>query len=207
MKPTDSAPLTPEDLGDDPVQAFRSWFREAEEAHSLAFPNAVCLSTVDPGGWPEGRIVLLKGVDDRGFHFFTNFRSAKGRSLEAVPRGALTFYWGDLERQVRIQGPVEQLSAEESDEYFQSRPRGSRIGAWASDQSAPLESREAMEARAREVEERYRGQEVPRPPHWGGYVLRPHLIEFWEGREDRLHDRIRFLLGEDGRWQVDRLNP
>jgi len=207
MKPTDSTPLTPDDLGPDPVQAFRSWFQEAERAHSLPFPNAACLSTVDPGGWPEGRIVLLKGVDDQGFQFFTNYRSAKGRSLEATPRAALTFYWGDLERQVRIQGPVEQLSAEESDEYHRSRPRGSQIGAWASDQSAPLESREALEAQAREAEERYRGQEIPRPPHWGGYLLRPHLIEFWEGREDRLHDRIRFLRRDDGSWKVDRLNP
>jgi pyridoxamine 5'-phosphate oxidase len=200
-------PLTAEGLGPDPIRAFQSWFDHIREAHSLPFPDAVCLGTVDPEGWPEGRMVLLKGVDERGFHVFTNYRSAKGKALEANPRAALTFYWGDLDRQVRIQGEVDRLSDEESDAYFASRPRGSRIGAWASDQSAPLESREALEARVEEVVQRYGDGPIPRPPHWGGYLIRPRTVEFWQGREDRLHDRILYRRGADGNWTTERLNP
>jgi pyridoxamine 5'-phosphate oxidase len=151
--------------------------------------------------------LLLKGVDARGFSFFTNYRSAKGRGLEASGRGALTFYWGDLLRQVRAQGAVQRLSDEESDEYFRSRPRGSQIGAWASAQSEPLESREVLEARAREVEVRFAGGEIPRPAHWGGYLLIPHEIEFWQEGESRLHDRFRYRRIGDGPWTVERLNP
>jgi pyridoxamine 5'-phosphate oxidase len=200
-------PLTPEGLGPDPIRAFQSWFDHIQAVHSLPFPDAVCLGTVDPVGWPEGRMVLLKGVDERGFHVFTNYTSAKGRALEANPRATLTFYWGDLDRQVRVQGEVERLSGEESDAYFASRPRGSRIGAWASDQSAPLESREALEARVREVVARFGDGPIPRPPHWGGYVIRPRMVEFWQGREDRLHDRIVYRRGGDGDWITERLNP
>lgn len=200
-------PVTAEGLGPDPIRAFQTWFDYVREAHSLPFPDAVCLGTVDPEGWPEGRMVLLKGVDERGFHVFTNYDSAKGKALEANPRAALTFYWGDLDRQVRVQGEVERLSAEESDAYFASRPRGSRIGAWASDQSAPLESREVLEARGREVAQRYGDGPIPRPPHWGGYLIRPRTVEFWQGREDRLHDRIVYRRGGDGGWTTERLNP
>lgn len=205
--PREPGALTPESLGADPVRAFEEWFRVAREAHALPFPEAACLGTVDPEGWPEGRVVLLKGADDRGFRFFTNYRSAKGRALEAHPRAALTFYWGDLARQVRVQGSVERLPAEESDAYFAERPRGSRIGAWASDQSEPLAGREVLEARVRELEERYGEGPVPRPAHWGGYLLRPRAIEFWQEGPDRLHDRIRYLRRDDGRWAVERLYP
>jgi pyridoxamine 5'-phosphate oxidase len=200
-------PLTAEGLGPDPIRAFQSWFDHIREAHSLPFPDAVCLGTVDPEGWPEGRMVLLKGVDQRGFHVFTNYTSAKGKALEANPRAALTFYWGDLDRQVRVQGEVERLSDEESDAYFASRPRGSRIGAWASQQSAPLESREVLEARVEEVVGRYGEGPIPRPPHWGGYLIRPRRVEFWQGRQDRLHDRIVYRRGADGSWSTERLNP
>jgi pyridoxamine 5'-phosphate oxidase len=200
-------PVTAEGLGPDPIRAFQTWFDHVRQAHSLPFPDAVCLGTVDPEGWPQGRMVLLKGMDERGFHVFTNYDSAKGQALEANPRAALTFYWGDLDRQVRVQGEVERLSAEESDTYFSSRPRGSRIGAWASDQSAPLESREVLEARVREVAERYGDGPIPRPPHWGGFLIRPRTVEFWQGRDDRLHDRIVYRRGADGGWTTERLNP
>jgi pyridoxamine 5'-phosphate oxidase len=202
-----SLTLTADALGPDPIAAFVRWFEDAEARHGLPFANAACLSTVDPAGWPEGRIVLLKGVDMEGFRFYTNYRSAKGRSLEANPRAALTFYWGDLERQVRIRGPVERLSEEESDEYFRTRPRGSQIGAWASEQSAVAESREVLEAAAAGIRERFGEDAVPRPPFWGGYLVRPRLIEFWQGRADRLHDRLRFQRRDDGSWSVARLNP
>jgi pyridoxamine 5'-phosphate oxidase len=200
-------PLTAEGLGPDPIRAFESWFDHIREVHSLPFPDAVCLGTVDPEGWPQGRMVLLKGVDQRGFHVFTNYTSAKGKALEANPRAALTFYWGDLDRQVRVQGEVERLSDEESDAYFASRPRGSRIGAWASQQSAPLESREVLEARVEEVVGRYGEGPIPRPPHWGGYLIRPRRVEFGQGRQDRLHDRIVYRRGADGSWSTERLNP
>jgi pyridoxamine 5'-phosphate oxidase len=165
------------------------------------------LSTVDEMGWPAGRVVLLKSVDARGFSFFTNYRSQKGRELEAAGRGALTFYWGDLLRQVRARGVVARLPEAESDEYFRSRPRGSQIGAWASAQSEPLESREVLEARAQEVEARHAGGEIPRPPHWGGYLLTPQEMEFWQEGESRLHDRFRYRRMGDGPWSVERLNP
>lgn len=202
-----SSVLTPEELGPDPIQAFARWYDEAQARSRLSFPNAACLSTVDPGGWPEGRIVLLKGVDGEGFRFFTNFRSTKGRSLEETPRAALTFYWDDLDRQVRVQGAVERLPEEEADAYFATRPRGSQIGAWASDQSAPLESREELVRRFAEFEERFADGDVPRPPFWGGYLVRPGQIEFWQAGEDRLHDRIRFTRKGADEWRVERLSP
>ena len=158
----------------------------------------------------DARIVLVKEVTPRGFVFYTNYRSAKGRALRAEPLAALTFYWDRLAKQVRVRGPVEKVSAEESDAYFRSRPRGSRIGAWASLQSEPLESRLMLEARCREFERRYPGDEIPRPPHWGGFLVRPVEIEFWQGRDDRLHDRFLFRReGNDpeGAWGVVRLNP
>lgn len=205
MKAAD--PLTLEGLGPDPLAAFARWFDDARARSNAAYPDAMTLSTLDGDGWPEGRIVLLKGADSRGFSFYTNYRSRKARAIESHPRGALTFYWGDLGRQVRVQGRIEVLSPEESDAYFRSRPRGSQIGAWASEQSAPLESRAELEARAEEIEARYVGEEVPRPPHWGGYLLVPHEVEFWQEGESRLHDRFRYHRGEDGSWEAERLNP
>jgi pyridoxamine 5'-phosphate oxidase len=187
--------------------AFARWLREAEERSGSIFPNAVCLSTVDGSGHPQGRMVLLKGADDRGFVFFTNYGSAKGRDLDGSPRAALTFYWDPLGRQLRARGGVERVPAAESDEYFRTRPRGSQLGAWASRQSEPLESREALEARVAEAARRYEGRDVPRPPHWGGFLLRPDAVEFWQEGQDRLHDRILYRRRTGGEWTTERLFP
>ncbi len=198
--------LTEEVLGGDPILAFQRWLAEAGTTSGLTYANAATLSTVDPQGHPEGRIVLLKGADERGFIFFTNYDSAKGRALEAHPQAALTFYWDRLGRQVRVRGGVERVPASESDAYFASRPRVSRIGAWASEQSRSLASRTELEARVAELEDRYPGEEIPRPPHWGGFLLRPREVEFWQEGPFRLHDRILFRREAPG-WTTDRLFP
>ncbi|WNC60456.1 pyridoxamine 5'-phosphate oxidase [Thermosynechococcus sp. QS41] len=188
----------------DPIQQFRLWFTEAVKAE-LPEPNAMTLATIGLDGMPAARVVLLKDVDDRGFVFFTNYRSRKGLELAAHPKAALVFWWAELERQVRIEGTVEQISAAESDAYFQSRPLGSRWGAWASQQSEVLESYAELEARLAAVEARY-GENVPRPEHWGGYRVLPTLIEFWQGRPNRLHDRLCYRRQGD-HWQRVRLYP
>jgi pyridoxamine 5'-phosphate oxidase len=194
------------DVDPDPVRQFETWFAQALDAQ-LPEPNAMTLATVDTNGRPSARIVLIKGVDARGFVFYTNYDSRKGRELAGNPAASLLFHWIELERQVRIEGRVEKASAEESDAYYASRPLGSRIGAWASDQSQPLESREALEAREREMTAKY-GENPPRPPHWGGYRLVPDVIEFWQGRPSRLHDRIVYSrAGADAPWRTARLAP
>jgi pyridoxamine 5'-phosphate oxidase len=186
-----------------PFDQFKRWFDEAVAAQ-VPEPNAMTLATVDASGQPSARIVLVKGADEHGFTFFTNYESRKGEDLAAEPRAALLFFWQPIERQVRIEGRVEKVSAEESDSYFHSRPAGSRIGAWASEQSRPI-TREVLEAREREFRERY-GDQPPRPPHWGGYRLVPTSFEFWQGRPSRLHDRLRYLPDGQG-WKIDRLSP
>jgi len=197
------------DIGDvdrNPFRQFDVWFQQAVDA-KLPEPNTMTLATVDSRGRPSARIVLIKGVDERGFVFFTNYESRKGRELATNPYASLLFYWIELERQVRIEGSVVKTSAEESDAYFASRPLGSRIGAWASDQSQVLESRAALEAREREVIAQY-GDSPPRPPHWGGYRLVPGTIEFWQGRPSRLHDRIVYTREDPGgEWSIVRLAP
>jgi len=187
-----------------PLEQFSLWFDQALQAQ-VPEPNAMTLATVDNTGQPSARTVLIKGFDERGFVFFTNYESRKGRDLLANPRAALLFFWQPLERQVRIEGVIEKVSAEESDAYFHSRPLGSRLGAWASEQSQPI-TRAELEARELAFRERY-GDQPPRPPHWGGYRLVPTLFEFWQGRASRLHDRLRYLPDGQGGWAIDRLSP
>ncbi|UXU87212.1 pyridoxamine 5'-phosphate oxidase [Burkholderia sp. S-53] len=201
------ASLDEADAAHDPFVQFDRWFKEALAAQ-LPEPNTMTLATVGADGRPSARIVLIKGVDERGFVFFTNYESRKGRDLAAHPQAALLFYWIELERQVRIEGRIEKTSAEESDRYFASRPLGSRIGAWASEQSAVIDSRATLEAREKAVGERY-GDNPPRPPHWGGYRLVPDSIEFWQGRPSRLHDRLLYTRDADTSpdWTISRLSP
>ncbi|MDR3101464.1 MAG: pyridoxamine 5'-phosphate oxidase [Paraburkholderia sp.] len=200
--------LDASDVDPDPIRQFQTWFNQALDAQ-LPEPNAMTVATVDEQGRPAARILLIKGVDERGFVFFTNYESRKGRELTANPHAALLFHWIELERQVRIEGRVEKTSDAESDAYFHSRPLGSRIGAWASAQSAVIGSRAELEAREREIQAQY-GEQPPRPPHWGGYRLVPSAIEFWQGRPSRLHDRIRYVrndAGDGAAWRIERLAP
>jgi pyridoxamine-phosphate oxidase len=190
-----------------PVRQFEQWFREAKSA-ALKEPNAMTLATVSPSGQPSARIVLLKGIERDSFLFYTNYESRKGRELAANPRCALTFYWAELERQVRIEGTVEKVSKEQSENYFKGRPKGSRIGAVVSNQSAELPSRQPLETRLAELELTYANtDDVPMPETWGGYRLTPHLLEFWQGRTNRLHDRIVYRLEGDANWRMGRLSP
>jgi pyridoxamine 5'-phosphate oxidase len=190
-----------------PFAQFERWFDEAVSA-AVPEPNAMTLATVDGAGRPTARVVLLKGFDERGFVFFTNYASRKGAELAAHPDAALNFFWPELERQVRIEGTVAKVSDADSADYFASRPRLSQIGAWASPQSEPIADRRSLESRFAAAEQRFR-DEVPRPAHWGGYRLRPVMLEFWQGRPSRLHDRIRYRRSpaDPGRWDIDRLAP
>jgi pyridoxamine 5'-phosphate oxidase len=189
----------------DPVVQFRKWFRTAEWT-GLPLANACTLATVTPDGRPDARMVLLKGVDEQGFVFFTNYDSPKCRQLDRNPDGVLVFHWNELFRQVRVEGTVERVPEGESDAYFATRPRGSQVGAWASVQSAVIPDRGELDAKARELRARYRGHRVPRPPFWGGCRLIPARIEFWQGRPNRLHDRLCFERAGDA-WRMVRLSP
>jgi pyridoxamine 5'-phosphate oxidase len=223
------AGLRRSDLAADPIVQFGRWFEQAAGARTSGRlrgaliriyksllglggaeridVNAATLSTADADGRPSARVVLLKGVDARGFIFFTNYDSRKGRELAENPNAALVFYWPDQERQVCIAGLTAKISRAESEAYFKSRPRGSRLAAWASRQSEVIENREALEARWRELQAKYPGEDVPMPPNWGGFVLTPARIEFWQGRPSRLHDRFRYLKQSDGKWLIERLSP
>jgi pyridoxamine 5'-phosphate oxidase len=191
----------------DPLKQFQTWYDEVLAA-GVSEQDAISmtLATATKDGRPLARIVLLKSVDNGGFVFYTNYQSLKGRDLAENPQACLLFYWSKVWRQVRIEGTVEKVSAEESEEYFQSRPLGSKLGAWASNQSEVVDSRETLEGRFAELEKRY-GEDVPRPPHWGGYRLKPNTIEFWQGRDNRLHDRLRYRLQDGGTWLIERLGP
>ncbi len=198
------APLRRDDLDDDPMAQFADWFEVARDEAPLA--EATTLATVDAEGLPDARMVLLKGADDEGFRFFTNYESAKAGQLEATAAAALVIYWRELDRQVRVRGAIERLAESESDAYFVTRPRESQVGAWASPQSRPIGSREELDERVGEIEARFAGGDVPRPGHWGGYLLRPLLIEFWQGQVGRLHDRFRYTRCAEG-WKIERLAP
>ena len=189
----------------EPLEEVRRWYDEAVAA-GLPEPNAMALATATPDGVPSVRIVLLKGIDQRGLRFFTNYGSRKGRELDVNPRAAVTLYWQPLYRAARLEGPVQRLSADESDAYFASRPRGAQVGAWASAQGSVLRERAELDERVAEVEARFPDR-IPRPSHWGGYRLRPDAVELWQGRPDRLHDREHFLLQPDGSWRSERLSP
>jgi pyridoxamine 5'-phosphate oxidase len=196
----------PHDLAEDPFEQFASWLEEALAA-DIPVANSMTLATADEHGVPSARIVLLKGVESGAFVFFTNLRSRKGRELAANPRSALVFHWADLQRQVNVQGSVEPIGDDESDAYFASRPSGSRLAAWASAQSEVLPDRAELEGRVNEARERF-GDDVPRPPHWGGFRLIPARIEFWQARRSRLHDRLQYIRdGSAGAWRVERLAP
>jgi pyridoxamine 5'-phosphate oxidase len=198
-------PLMEHQAGPDPMALFQRWLSEAEGAR-LPEPNAMALSTIEDDVL-SCRIVLLRGLDEGGFVFFTNYNSRKAMQLERDARAALTFHWPQMERQVRIEGRAERISAERSDAYFSGRPRGSQIGAWASDQSSAIRDRATLDAKYARWVERFTGQQVPRPAHWGGFRVVPVRIEFWQGRTDRMHDRLRYERGPNGAWSRDRLQP
>lgn len=194
------------DLDADPIKQFAKWFGEAAAAE-IRDVNAMNLATIGSDGAPDARIVLLKAISDRGFVFFTNYRSDKSRQIEANPQVVLTFFWVQLERQIRVRGLAEKTSRDESEEYFRSRPLGSQLGAWSSEQSELIGSRDILEARLAEVTERFAAGDVPLPEHWGGYRVHPVSIEFWQGRTNRLHDRFRYTQQGKADWLIERLSP
>ncbi len=200
------AGLTEADAAPDPIAQFRVWFEEALAA-DLHEPNAMTLATSTPDGQPSARIVLLKGYDERGFVFYTNYESRKGAELAENPAAAMVFYWSELERQIRITGRATRLSRGESDAYFRSRPTGSRLGAWASAQSRPIPNRAILEERLRQLEAEHPDGNIPLPPFWGGFRVAPTDFEFWQGRPSRLHDRLQYRRDENNSWRIERLSP
>lgn len=197
--------LDEQTLGPDPLVALRTWLDQAIAAQ-LVEPNAMCIATAQKDGAPSARMVLLRALDARGLVFYTSYLSRKGRQIAENPVGAGLFYWAQLERQIRIEGSIEAISEDESDAYFATRPRGHQLSAWASDQSEPVESRELLQARTEDYRARFEGEAVPRPHSWGGYVLVPQRIEFWQGRPDRLHDRLEYQRS-GSKWSTIRLSP
>lgn len=198
--------LRKKDLDPNPFKQFAKWFEDAEAAHPK-LPNSMTLATADREGKPSARMVLLKGFDEDGFVFFTNYESRKGRELEENPNAALVFYWAALDRQVRVEGLVGKTSREESEAYFQTRPAQSRLSAWASKQSSDVDSREVLEDEMKRLTSEYQDEEIPLPPYWGGFRLVPTVIEFWQNRANRLHDRFRYTRQSDGPWLIERLSP
>ena len=198
--------LSETDVHPNPFEQFKIWFDQALFAQ-LPEPNAMTIATATTNGKPSARMVLLKDYDERGFVFYTNYESNKGQQLVENPWGAIAFWWAELERQVRIEGRVEKVSPAESEAYFHSRPKASQLGAWASNQSQVIDSREVLERRLQQLKEEYENKEVPRPPNWGGFRVIPTEIEFWQGRPSRLHDRLLYQRSDDGSWRIQRLSP
>ncbi len=198
--------LREEDMDPDPIRQLGIWLDEALQSEVLEV-NAMALATATPEGRPSVRIVLLRGLDQRGLSFFTNYESRKAREIEANPFGSMVFFWHEVERQVRVEGRIERVSADESDRYFESRPAGSKLGAWSSPQSQVIAGRDALEAQFHELEDRYPDGTIPRPPNWGGYRLIPDSVEFWQGRPNRLHDRLRYRRVSENGWLIERLAP
>lgn len=198
--------LSKNDVHPNPFEQFQIWFEQSLAA-SLPEPNAMTIATATPEGKPFARMVLLKDYDERGFVFYTNYQSCKGQHLQKNPWAALTFWWAELERQVRITGQVEQVSSAESDAYFHTRPKASQIAAWASEQSQVIASRQILEQRLQQLKDKYQNQEIKRPPHWGGFRVIPEEIEFWQGRASRLHDRLLYRRQDEGTWDIQRLCP
>jgi pyridoxamine 5'-phosphate oxidase len=198
--------LLEEAAADNAMRQFEFWWKDALKSE-LEEVNAMTLATASSDGLPSARIVLLKGFHANGFQFYTNYNSFKGRQLMENPRACLVFFWKELERQIRVTGLVEKLSEKDSDEYFNSRPEGSRIGAWASPQSEIIENSEWLSQKVNALEKQFTGKSIPRPAHWGGYLVRPVTMEFWQGRPNRLHDRLLYSLQEDGNWTIERLAP
>ena len=202
----EKASLDESSVDGDPIRQFQAWFDQATEA-GLPEPNAATVATATPEGRPSARVVLIRGFDERGFVFYTNYQSRKGREIEANPFASLAFFWQPMERQVRVEGPVVRASEAESDEYFRGRPTGSKLGAWVSNQSGVVPGREALESELEVIKRRFPTDEIPRPPHWGGFRIVPESIEFWQGRRSRLHDRLIYRRSAEGPWQVERLAP
>ena len=190
-----------------PIELFQQWFHEIEASQGIDEPNAMTLSTIGTDGFPKSRVVLLKKFTEEGFIFYTNYLSEKGKAIAAHPEVCLSFFWQNSEQQIIIKGTAEKIAKNLSDGYFESRPDGSKLGAWASPQSDVVPSRESLEQQLKTLEERFQNQEIPRPKHWGGYLVKPVSIEFWQGRANRMHDRIRYTAQKDYSWKIDRLAP
>jgi pyridoxamine 5'-phosphate oxidase len=190
-----------------PIELFQQWFNEIEASQGIDEPNAMTLSTIGTDGFPKSRVVLLKKLTEEGFVFYTNYLSEKGKAIAAHPEVCLSFFWQNSEQQIIIKGTAEKIAKNLSDGYFESRPNGSKLGAWASPQSEVVPSRETLEQQLKTLEEKFQNQEIPRPKHWGGYLVKPVSIEFWQGRANRMHDRIRYTAQKDYSWKIDRLAP
>lgn len=206
-KSYEKSELTEASIKENPMEQFQKWFYEVEASDGVDEPNAVTVSTIGLDGFPKSRVVLMKKFTFEGFIFYTNYHSEKGRAIEANPSLCLSFFWPNMERQIIIKGKAEKIAENLSDGYFESRPHGSQLGAVVSNQSEVVPSREYLEAELKKLEEKYENKEVERPPNWGGYLVRPVSMEFWQGRPNRLHDRIRYTLQEDYDWKIERLAP
>ena len=206
-KTYEKSELTEASIKENPLEQFQKWFYEVEASEGVDEPNAMTISTIGLDGFPKSRVVLMKKFTFEGFIFYSNYQSEKGRAIAANPSGCLSFFWPNMERQVIIKGTAEKIAENLSDGYFESRPHGSKLGAIVSDQSKVVPSREYLEDKLKQLEQKYESKEVPRPEHWGGYLVRPISMEFWQGRPNRLHDRIRYSLQEDFDWKIERLAP